>query len=69
MNKTFTYKAFGLIFKSEFEIPELVKNEGIPDVEIILGKTPSNLDEITKQGVKYQATKNEFLLEVDHIAR
>ncbi|MDA3954034.1 MAG: hypothetical protein PF485_10320, partial [Bacteroidales bacterium] len=69
MVKTFTYKAFGLIFKSAFEVPELLLSEGFPDVELILGKTPGHLNEITKQGVKYQATKNEFLLEVDHIAR
>lgn len=69
MNKTFTYKAFGLVIKSEFEIPELVKHEGFPDVEIVLGKTPDELSKITKQGVKYQATNNEFLLEVDNIAK
>lgn len=69
MSHTFTYKAFGLIFKSEFEIPELLPSEGLPDIELVLGTTPKHIDEITKQGVKYQATKNEFLLEVDHIAR
>jgi hypothetical protein len=69
MSHTFTYKAFGLTFKSEFEIPELLPSEGFPDIELVLGTTPKHLDEITKQGVKYQATKNEFLLEVDHIAR
>lgn len=69
MNKTFSYKAFGLVFKSAFEIPELLISNDEPDVEIILDKTPEDLEEITKQGVKYQATKNEFLLEVDHIAR
>ena len=69
MVETFTYKAFGLIIKSEFEIPELLVFEGLPDVEIKLGETPKQLKEITKQGVKYQAAKNEFLLEVDHIAK
>lgn len=69
MAQLFTYKAFGLIIKSGFEIPELLNYEGIPDVEIILGKTPQNLKNINKQGVKYQASKNEFLLEVDNIAK
>jgi len=69
MNKTFTYKAFGLTIKSEFEIPELLENEGFPDLEIVLGKTPKELSKIAKRGVKYQAAKNEFLLEVDHIAK
>ncbi|NOQ26735.1 MAG: hypothetical protein GQ564_15350 [Bacteroidales bacterium] len=69
MVQLFTYKAFGLVIKSEFEIPELLNHEGISDVEIILGKTPQNLKNINKQGVKYQASKNEFLLEVDNIAK
>ncbi|MFC2152304.1 hypothetical protein ACFLSE_07225 [Bacteroidota bacterium] len=69
MKKTFTYKAFGLIIDSEFEIPELAVHEGLSDIDIILGKTPKQLNKITRQGVKYQATKNEFLLEVDDIAR
>ena len=67
--EAFTYKAFGLIIKSEFEIPELLVFEGSPDVEIKLGEVPKQLKDITKQGVKYQAAKNEFLLEVDHIAK
>ncbi|MCD4832986.1 MAG: hypothetical protein K8R31_04260 [Bacteroidales bacterium] len=69
MVEAFTYKAFGLIIKSEFEIPELLVFEGSPDVEIKLGEVPKQLKDITKQGVKYQAAKNEFLLEVDHIAK
>lgn len=68
MAQLFTYKAFGLIIKSEFEIPELLKHDGISDVKIILGKTPQNLKNINKKGVKYQASKDEFLLEVDNIA-
>ena len=69
MAQLFTYKAFGLIIKSEFEIPELLVHDGISDVEIILGETPQNLKNINKQGVKYQASKNEFLHEVDNIAK
>ncbi|MBU8892223.1 MAG: adenylyl-sulfate kinase [Bacteroidales bacterium] len=69
MAETFTYKAFGLIIKSDFEIPELLVFKGLPDVQIKSGKAPVQLKEITKYGVKYQAAKNEFLLEVDHIAK
>lgn len=69
MTGAFTYKAFGLIIKSEFEIPELLVSKGLPDVDIKLGEVPKQLKEITKRGVKYQAAKNEFLLEVDHIAK
>lgn len=69
MAQLFTYKAFGLIIKSGFEIPELLNYNGIPDVEIILGEVPRNLKNINEKGVKYQASKNEFLLEVDNIAK
>jgi hypothetical protein len=69
MNKNFTYKAFGLNIISEFEIPELIESTGISDVEIALGKVPEKLEQITKKGVKYQATKDQFLLEVDRIAK
>lgn len=69
MEKNFTYKAFGLNILSEFEIPELIESTGISDVEITLGKVPEKLEQITKRGVKYQATKDQFLLGVDHIAK
>ena len=69
MAQTFTYIAFGLIIESEIEIPELIISKGTADVQIKLDKTPENLSEIKQRGVKYQATKNEFLLEVDEIAK
>lgn len=69
MSKKFTYIAFGIIFESDFEIPELLQSNQNTDVTIKLGKAPDNLSQITQSGVKYQATKNEFLLEVDDIAR
>jgi hypothetical protein len=69
MSKKYIYKAFGLTIRSEFEIPEFLNSEGIPDIEIVLDKVPDKLKEITKQGVRYQATKDEFLLTVDHIAK
>ncbi len=69
MKKKFTYKAFGLIFNSDFEIPELLTGSGDTGIKIELGKTPNQLQKITNKGVKYEATKNEFLLQVDHIAR
>jgi len=69
MGDKYLYKAFGLNILSEFEIPELVESSGNSDVEISLGKVPKKLDQITKRGVKYQATKDQFLLEVDRIAK
>ncbi len=69
MIKTFTYKAFGLNIKSDFEIPELLVSDGVPDIEIKIGKTPQKLDKVINKGVMYQAAKNEFLLEVNNIAK
>ena len=69
MNKKFTYTAFGLTINSEFEIPELIETTGTPIVTIKLGNVPEKLEQITKKGVKYQATKDQFLLEVDRIAK
>jgi hypothetical protein len=69
MNKKFTYTAFGLTINSEFEIPELIETTGPPDLTIKLGNVPEQLEQVTKKGVKYQATKDQFLLEVDRIAK
>jgi len=69
MTKTYTYKAFGLTIQSEFQIPEFLTSKGTADIEIVLEKVPESLKKITKQGVKYQASKNEFLLTVDNIAK
>jgi len=69
MNIPFTYKAFGLIIKSQFSIPEFIVSDGVPDVEIKIGKVPEQLSRVTKKGVKYQATKNEFLIDVDNVAK
>ncbi|MEE4196499.1 MAG: hypothetical protein V2I54_02545 [Bacteroidales bacterium] len=69
MNKKYHYKAFGLHFISDFEIPELLASAEKPDVEVRIGKTPGQLNRIIQKGVRYQAGKDEFLLETDGIAR
>lgn len=68
MGGEYIYKAFGLIIKSEFEIPEFLVFDEIPDIEITLGEVPDELSKVTQKGVRYQAGKNEFLLVVDNIA-
>ena len=65
----YTYKAFGLIIQSDFEIPEFMPSNEIEDVKITLEKVPKKLDQVIKKGVKYQAAQNEFLLEVEKIAK
>ena len=69
MNKKYYYKAFGLHFIADFEIPELLASAGNPDVSIRIGKTPAQINHIIKKGVRYQAGKDEFLLETDRIAK
>lgn len=69
MSKAYTYKAFGLIFSSEFEIPEFIKSNEEPEIKIKLGIVPKQLKSISEKGIKYQVAKNEFLLEVDEIAK
>ncbi len=51
MAESFTYKAFGLIIKSEFEIPELCGYNGIPEVEIAFGEAPQKLKKISNDVV------------------
>ncbi|MFO7829388.1 MAG: hypothetical protein R6V23_12250 [Bacteroidales bacterium] len=69
MSKKYQYTAFGLNFISDFEIPELIKTENAPDVQIKTGQTPEQINHIIKKGVRYQAGKDEFLLETDQIAK
>jgi len=69
MVKNYIYKAFGIIIESDFDIPEFVEAAGNPEVRISLGKAPVTLSRITRKGVKFQATHNEFLLDVDEVAR
>ncbi|MFP4025895.1 MAG: hypothetical protein ACLFVR_15325 [Thiohalospira sp.] len=69
MNKKYHYKAFGLHFIADFEIPELMVSSGEPDVFVSIGTAPAQINNIIKKGVRYQAGKDEFLLETDRIAK
>jgi len=69
MNSIYNYKAFGLKIQSEFEIPEFILSSDKPEVFVRVGKAPEKLQNTNKGGVRYQSTKNEFLLEIDHIAK
>lgn len=65
----YTYKAFGLIVESEFEIPELYDApDSSPDVKIRFGDVPVELGTVEKKGVRFQLNKDEFLLHLDDIA-
>jgi hypothetical protein len=66
----FKYKAFGLNIRSDFEISEM--QEAVfehPDVWITLSEVPREIDNPIREGVRYQLTDNEFLLNIDNVAR
>jgi len=70
-NKThkYEYQAFGLNIRSEFEIPEMYPHSfSEADLIIRFGEVPGEIEEIEKQGVRYQLSRKEFLLQVDGIA-
>lgn len=68
MDKEFKYKAFGMIIKSEFMLPELEIGEGSPDVIIKIAKVPLALENPIESGVCFQASPGEFLFKLDEVA-
>jgi len=68
MEGEYIYRAYGLIFSSELQIPELESAEGSPDVEIRLGAVPAALSVPREQGQWFQATADEFLFRLDAVA-
>ena len=71
MSSKYHYKAFGLSIGSDIEFPELLRlNTGeIPDVIIRQGAVPDTLEAPLKNGIRYQAKKDQLLLNLDGIAR
>ncbi len=70
MTTHFTYNAFGLRIASQLECPELSYGNGAaPDVTVRFGAVPDYLDSPNAQGAAYQVSANQFLLNVEHIAR
>lgn len=63
--------AFGLRVRSCLPLPELLPGVATdsPDLEIVYGEVPANLDGVLKRGVRYQAARDRLLLIVDGIAR
>lgn len=66
----FTYHAYGLSIASDLECPELLRGNGAaPDVRVRFGPAPAGLASPQAQGVAYQAAPDQFLLDVEHVAR
>lgn len=66
----YSYKAFGLTFKTEipFNHEPLACHEAA-DVTIRYGEVPRRLTHPITEGLRYQASPDAFLLNVDNIAR
>jgi len=69
LESSYIYKAFGLVIQSEFECPELIPTTGTVDVLIKLGEVQKTLKNPLFSGVRFQTNGQEFLLQVDKIAR
>jgi hypothetical protein len=68
MGIKYCYRAYGLVFSSELQLPELESAEGTPDVTIRMGKIPESLHEPLGKGLRFQANVDEFLLRLDGLA-
>lgn len=63
------YKAYGLTLASEIDLPELLPAETQEaDVYIHLNDVPESIENAYK-GVRFEAVKGEFLLNVDNVAK
>ena len=70
MRTSFKYRAFGLKIQSDFEIAEMQQASfDRQDVTVILAETPRAIENPVREGVRFQLTDNEFLLNVDNVAR
>ena len=64
----YTYKAFGLVIKSEILIPELSNyNSDQNDVTIKIGEVPVHLSSRTGEGILFEASRNDFLLKFNGV--
>lgn len=71
----FYYSAYGLLFESAIELPELVPQEQSkntshkPDVSISFGEVPENLQDPLSSGVMFEANEHQFILKIGEVAR
>jgi len=68
MERRYCYRAYGLVFSSELHIPELESWDGLSEIDICLGKVPEALTKPLGKGLRFQATRDEFLLRLEGVA-
>jgi len=65
---SYTYKVFGVIVTSEFELPELsVKSDDVPDIRIQTGQVPRKLKNPTSSGPLFELAPYDFILRFDSV--
>lgn len=63
------YQLFGLTLKSELEFIELLPSQNDqPDIEIVMGDVPEELDRMVVKGVLFQAGQNQCLFRIRDVA-
>ncbi len=67
--RQFCYKAYGLIFDSELQLPELIPSQGAADIIIRLGEVPETLLNGRLIDEFYQVGRQQFLLTVEEAGR
>jgi hypothetical protein len=65
----YRYRAHGLNFHSDIDLPELDPFDGHPDVVIQYGQVPERLNGAVTRGRDYEAALGRYLLDVPGIAR
>ena len=65
----FCYKAHNLIISSEMELPELIPFDGEPDIEILFGSVPPEIENRILKKRFYELSKTEYLLEASGIGK
>jgi hypothetical protein len=68
---TYAYQAYQLTIHADFPIPEFSAGDKDAPADVIIhyGAAPSALENVTGRGVVYQATANQFLLQLNDVAR
>jgi predicted ATPase len=66
---TYRYRAHGLTFHSEIELPELAPGEGDADVVIRFGTVPARLEGPVSTGPCFEAVAGQCLIELPRVAR
>ena len=62
------YRAYGLTIESELELPELIEDNGVPEVSVRFGTAPEMPDANIGRNQRVRATKDELLLMVEDVA-